>query len=722
MKNCPNCDAQNTDVNAKFCCSCGFPLDGEQVSGQEVTDSQDLDFVVTETKSVDPEFVGGNRDFSADSDDIEPETPSSLMEEEALRRSEQPPPEAADRPEISAPIGDSHPHLPPEPDCEQLEGIQDTSAAAEDKQSDNPPSETGSLKRLSDEELKSIEKDFYSTSDYLSENEKSELIGKIDGLRPAQKAPVGQSAKPIPVAVPAPGMDDLPGPKMAERSKGIAFFYKNYVEVVGGGELHDGDDIFVNGRYHMLRPKSFNPRLIAGSAAAVFAVILLFVGSLFIGDSGTGKGEVVGMLLTKQGVPSTAKATIRFPDADVKVKSNSQGFFKSGKLPVGPQKVEWIVDGKVISTDFAAVSENQLATLTMIPAKVVASNIEPKRETRKSAQSQTTTAVTNQDRPEVAQKPPTRKSETAQKPVASKPTSKTKSSKSSTPAKLTLAANVEGARLMLDGQVKGAGNLTYSKLKPGTHTYSVTKDGYQEATGKVTLKSGKSKTLKITLSPLNATEKAEEFDAEDYYYSGVTAYKQHDYQTAVKDLSEAIQLQPSYADACFQRAQAHAKLKDMESAFDDYIRAAEIYQIKKRFNNSITAYGKAVELNPKSLIPYIGRGNLYLNKGQEIAAIADFEAAVKIDKRNFSAQYGLGEARFRQSNYKKAVDHFKKAKALDSKNPLVYQYLMLSYMGRDDFKNVKKSFDKFKEVANEDQYNRFLANKKYSAVLRVVEN
>ena len=110
-----------------------------------------------------------------------------------------------------------------------------------------------------------------------------------------------------------------------------------------------------------------------------------------------------------------------------------------------------------------------------------------------------------------------------------------------------------------------------------------------------------------------------------------------------------------------------------------------------------------------------------MKKSEELAAIADYDKVISLDKRNFQAYYGLGEARFKQSQFKKAVDHFKDARSIDDSNPLVHQYLMLSYMALNDYKNVKKSFDKFANKATEEQIQRFKSDQKYSAVLKIIE-
>ena len=137
------------------------------------------------------------------------------------------------------------------------------------------------------------------------------------------------------------------------------------------------------------------------------------------------------------------------------------------------------------------------------------------------------------------------------------------------------------------------------------------------------------------------------------------------------------------------------------------------------YGRATNAYQKCAELDAKAVAPLLGRANMYLARGEEIAAIADYEAVLDIEKDNFDAHFGLGCARYEQGYYKKAIKHLKKARKQDERNPEVYEYLMLSYMGANDLKNVKKAYEKYKEFASSEQIralqedNRFVAVRKY---------
>jgi len=158
-----------------------------------------------------------------------------------------------------------------------------------------------------------------------------------------------------------------------------------------------------------------------------------------------------------------------------------------------------------------------------------------------------------------------------------------------------------------------------------------------------------------------------------------------------------------------------------EEAHDDYLKAAEGFRSSGDLSNAMKAYNLAVQASRASVAALLGRGYLYLSRGEEIAAIADFEAVVALDKRNPAALIGLGRSRFAQGNPRTALKHFKDARSADPQNPEVYEYLMLCYFADDNLKEAKKAYDMFVQVASEDQVSQLQRDSKFSAVLRVVQ-
>ncbi len=723
MKKCPQCGA-NQQNEAARCSSCGFSFASAKES--EPADNDKLEFVVTEKDNDDREFVGGTKDFEHE-DDIQLESPEEILEKEATAKLDDDSEDTALFQNGITPLGQSEPPLPPIP--EDSPSPADFSSVNPETPSPEDTSKTSTdrIKKLSDEEVKEIERNLYRKSSYLDEKEKQTLIQKLDAVnQPFGNTPISphksedSTPPPVPPLSPDDKSDNLTPPKLSERERGIAYYYKNYIQLTTSKKLHPEEELKVGELTFELRPKRINPKMIFGAAAVLFALILIAIGSLFITDTTGDNGKIIGIVLDENGVPFIRGATINFPTINKSVKSNSQGFFKSEDLPAGTYKIELVYDGEVIGTDYATVVGGKVSTVSLSPEW--AESQAPPQIAQTSSSSSPPTATSKQtNQPANNTKATTKTTSGKKESKKSSSRKKTKSTKKS-PAKLTLAANVEGARLKLNSSVMGAGNLTYKGLKPKKYKYEVTKDGYEPATGYITLKSGKTSKLVVELTPLPRQVKEKTYQADDFYYSGLTAYQNGQYLQAIDDLTQAVEKKPSYAEAYMTRGESYASLKDWTPAHDDFIRAAEIFQINKDYSRAITAYNRALDVNKKSVTAYLGRGKLFMLTHEDRAAILDFETVLKYDKRNMQAYFGLGEARFRQGYYKKAIKSFKNARSIDSKNPLIQQYLMLCYMAVDDFKNVKKSYKRFLEIANDKDVERLHNDPRYSAVLRIAEN
>ncbi len=692
MEYCPECQTPIVNSQAQNCPGCGSKLLESPNQTDDHHTDDDNEFVVTEAHNQDPEFVGGQSGFPPGHQELDVQSTSDLVEDEAQNQSATEP-SLPTNDALSAdvsPIGRTDAPLPPPIDAAAIGMPADDMTTSPIRHHQTSADNQTTSPAPPDEML--------ATSDqeqYLSDREKEEIIRKIGAGQPVLSKTTGQPSE----------TPDLPSPEIAKRGRGIAWYYRNYIQITGSQKLYADDEIQISDRCYRLKPKKVRPGLVIGVSGVLFALVLVFVASLLVSNSDTGNGEIIGMALDDSGSPYVQGAIIRFPDLGVAVKSSPQGFFRSGEIPSGTYKIEYKIQDELVSEEYVTVVAGLVSTIALSPAPPADNSV---------AEAGVKTS---------AQIVPTTKAELPKKtsPSGAKPTSAKKKKTASEYAKLTLAANIEGARLSLDGGVLGAGNMTYSRIRPGKHKYVVEADGYQSVSGVVDLKAGDKRKLSVELHPMATTQKEKSYSAKDYYYSGVANVKAGEPEVAVADFTKAIEEKPSYAEAYLARADVYSKTKDRAHAHDDYIRAAEIFRINKDFNHAITAYNSAIDVNKKSLTAHLGRGDLYLAKGQEIAAIADYDAAKRIDKKTAAVHFGLGKARFQLGNYKKAIKHFKEARSLNSKNPVVYQYLMLSYLAVDNVKEVKKSFKKFTQVASESEINRMATDNKYSAVLRVVD-
>jgi len=71
-------------------------------------------------------------------------------------------------------------------------------------------------------------------------------------------------------------------------------------------------------------------------------------------------------------------------------------------------------------------------------------------------------------------------------------------------------------------------------------------------------------------------------------------------------------------------------------------------------------------------------------------------------------------------DHKNAEKYFKKAYEINRSDPYIYQYLMLTYLARDDIKSLRKIYAEFKVVANPVELAEFKSSSRFEPVLRLI--
>jgi tetratricopeptide (TPR) repeat protein len=90
-----------------------------------------------------------------------------------------------------------------------------------------------------------------------------------------------------------------------------------------------------------------------------------------------------------------------------------------------------------------------------------------------------------------------------------------------------------------------------------------------------------------------------------------------DYDRAIATATEAIRLNPNYANAFISRGIAYSRKADTDRA--------------------ITDYNEAIRLDPKNAIAFYNRGVAYDRKGDYDRAIADYNETIQLDPKNSQA-------------------------------------------------------------------------------------
>ncbi|MCH2051341.1 MAG: tetratricopeptide repeat-containing serine protease family protein [Trichodesmium sp. ALOHA_ZT_67] len=130
-------------------------------------------------------------------------------------------------------------------------------------------------------------------------------------------------------------------------------------------------------------------------------------------------------------------------------------------------------------------------------------------------------------------------------------------------------------------------------------------------------------------------------DAESYYKQGNKHIDREEFEQAIADLNQAIQLNPKYAEAYYNRGIVYLK--------------------QGKYDLALADYNQAIQLNPKDAEAYNNRGGVYLKQGKYDLAIAEFNQAIQLNPKLAAPYYSRGLTNKYQRNMEKAISDFEKA-------------------------------------------------------------
>lgn len=151
--------------------------------------------------------------------------------------------------------------------------------------------------------------------------------------------------------------------------------------------------------------------------------------------------------------------------------------------------------------------------------------------------------------------------------------------------------------------------------------------------------------------------------AQSHYNKGIEYYKQNDFDSAIKELTDTIRLNPNFSQAFVFRGQLYYVKGNYEQAIIDcnqvirlnpnsagaYNQRGWYYYFLGNNEQAIIDTTEAIRIDPNLKEAYDSRGWAYLDKGDYIHAIADFEMALRIDPMLETSRLGLEMTRRAQS-------------------------------------------------------------------------
>ena len=152
------------------------------------------------------------------------------------------------------------------------------------------------------------------------------------------------------------------------------------------------------------------------------------------------------------------------------------------------------------------------------------------------------------------------------------------------------------------------------------------------------------------------------------------------YDDAITHYTEAVRLNPEYAEAYYNRGKA----------YDD----------KEEFDRAIQDLDKAIDLNPKYAEAYYNRGKAYDDKEEFDRAIQDYNKAIDLNPKYAEAYYNRGKAYGRKTEFDRAIQDLDKAIDLNPKYAEAYINRGAAYGRKTEFDRAIQDLDKGLETLN----------------------
>jgi tetratricopeptide (TPR) repeat protein len=174
-----------------------------------------------------------------------------------------------------------------------------------------------------------------------------------------------------------------------------------------------------------------------------------------------------------------------------------------------------------------------------------------------------------------------------------------------------------------------------------------------------------------------------------YFESAFKKIESKDFRGAVSDYSKIINIDPKNVDAYEGRGKVKGLLGDYEGSLSDF--------------------STAIKINPSSIGPFYNRAITKATMEDFEGASADFSKVIQMDPANALAYSGRGLIYFRKADYEASIADFNKAINIDSTNAFSFNNRSLSNMSLKDFTAAEKDLSKaisLNPVYYEAYYNR----------------
>jgi tetratricopeptide (TPR) repeat protein len=169
-----------------------------------------------------------------------------------------------------------------------------------------------------------------------------------------------------------------------------------------------------------------------------------------------------------------------------------------------------------------------------------------------------------------------------------------------------------------------------------------------------------------------------------FYKRGKVWLDKEDYDKAIEEFEQAIQLDPGNALA--------------------YVGRGEACLGKEAYDKAITAFDNAIRFDPNNAAYYCNRGLAWLGKEACDKAITDFDNAIRLDPNNAAYYCDRGLAWSWNKNYDMAINDYDEAIRLCPKAASYYIERGTARLDKNEYDHAIKDFDEAVRLNPNDAY------------------
>lgn len=212
----------------------------------------------------------------------------------------------------------------------------------------------------------------------------------------------------------------------------------------------------------------------------------------------------------------------------------------------------------------------------------------------------------------------------------------------------------------------------------------------------------------LSIQYFNRVIQAKPYLAKAYFFRSIAKLNLEDYRGAEEDASKAIEINPYLTDAWEVRGVARQNMGKNTEAIDDYDHALELLPRNRQllFNKALalqdiqkreaadSTFNELLSYYPGFDSGYLGRARLSMEKGDTVAARADIDKALSINKNALNAYIMRADIAINQAqDFESALTDMNEAIRLQPRLPGLYVNRAYLRYSLDDFFGAMADFD-----------------------------